>query len=358
MINDSNNFEHQEYSIFHNNSIVNFTICKINQEIMIKSNKYEAKLTHQNIENLTNMKFDNIEKEYNYLLNLFQQNSIKIKDILINQSIILTFIQNGKMIEIILLYNNESKSITHYELNFEFKNLQSDIAQIKKDVHDIHSVIHNNNININQNNNNSNKNNIFDYNTTEFDIYNKFMINNTIAVLNKQIINQKNFINELEKKINEYQESARNLLKEGDKENCKKILAKKKAWVEKIKFFEGVAAVIEEQKSILETTKVIHSTFEKIKIGNRANEEAFKGLNVSDLEAMKEEMDNMKNDQEQFNDREHLEEEDNKIEKKEEEKRKRKRMNKRKKKKKKKKKSKTQKMKKNLNNIKKKDIML
>ena len=30
---------------------------------MIKSNKYEAKLTHQNIENLTNMKFDNIEKE-------------------------------------------------------------------------------------------------------------------------------------------------------------------------------------------------------------------------------------------------------------------------------------------------------
>jgi len=60
MINDSNNFEHQEYSIFHNNSIVNFTICKINQEIMIKSNKYEAKLTHQNIENLINMKFDNI----------------------------------------------------------------------------------------------------------------------------------------------------------------------------------------------------------------------------------------------------------------------------------------------------------
>ena len=137
MINDSNNFEHQEYSIFHNNSIVNFTICKINQEIMIKSNKYEAKLTHQNIENLTNMKFDNIEKEYNYLLNLFQQNSIMTKDIIINQSIILTFIQNSKMIEIILLYNNESKSITHYGLNFEFKNLMSDIAQIKKDEHDI-----------------------------------------------------------------------------------------------------------------------------------------------------------------------------------------------------------------------------
>ena len=137
MINDSNNFEHQEYSIFHNNSIVNFTICKINQEIMIKSNKYETKLTHQDFENLTKMKFDNIEKEYNYILNSFQQNLIMIKDIKINQYILLTFFQNDKIKGIVLLYNNESKSITHYELNFEFKNLMSDIAQIKKDEHDI-----------------------------------------------------------------------------------------------------------------------------------------------------------------------------------------------------------------------------
>ena len=90
------------------------------------------------------MKFDNIEKEYNYLHNLFQQNSIMIKDMIINKSLILSFIQNGKMKDIYLSYNDESKSIIHYELNYEFKNLMSDIAQIKKDVHDIHNVIHNN----------------------------------------------------------------------------------------------------------------------------------------------------------------------------------------------------------------------
>ena len=72
-----------------------------------------------------------------------------IKDIKINQYILFTFFQNNKIKRIVLLYNNENKSITHYELNFEFKNLISDITQIKKDVNDIHSVIHNNKININ-----------------------------------------------------------------------------------------------------------------------------------------------------------------------------------------------------------------
>ena len=55
------------------------------------------------------MKFANIEKEYNYLYNLFQQNSIMIKDMIINKSLILSFIQNGKMKDILLSYNNESK---------------------------------------------------------------------------------------------------------------------------------------------------------------------------------------------------------------------------------------------------------
>ena len=64
MKNDETKFEYQEYFIMHNNSIIKFTICKTNEKIIIKSNNYEAKLNHKYIENLTNMKFDNIEKEY------------------------------------------------------------------------------------------------------------------------------------------------------------------------------------------------------------------------------------------------------------------------------------------------------
>ena len=101
-MNNETKFEYQEYFILHNNSIIKFTIFKTNEEIIIKSNNYEAKLNHQYIENLTNMKFDSIEKEYNYILNLFQQNSIMIKDMIINKSLILSFIQNGKMKDILL----------------------------------------------------------------------------------------------------------------------------------------------------------------------------------------------------------------------------------------------------------------
>ena len=199
MINNGDIFEYQEYFIFYNNSIVKFIICKTNQEILIKSNKYEVKFNHQDIGNLTNIKFDTIEKEYNYFLNLFQQNSILIKEIIINKSMILSFIQNGKMRDITLLYNNENKSIIHYELNFEFKNLVNDIAQIKKDVHDIHNAIHNNNnnINVNQNKNIDNKNNIFDCATKEYELCKNFVIDNTITLLDKQIQNQESYLNEL-----------------------------------------------------------------------------------------------------------------------------------------------------------------
>ena len=199
----------------------------------------------------------------------------------------------------------------------------SDIAQIKKDVHDIHNAIHNNNINISQNNNNNvNKANIFEYNTKEFDIYHNFVIDNTIMVLNKQITNQENYLKELEKKAIEYQESAKNLLKQGDKINCKKLLFEKKKYVDKIKFIEGLLALIEEQKLILENAKQMHIIIKIIKESNRVMKEASKGLSVSDLEALKEEMENSKSGQHELNDffNENSEEKGNKIEKKEEEK--------------------------------------
>ena len=270
MTNNSEKFEYQEYFIFHNNSIVKFTICKTNQEIMIKSNNYEVKLNHQNIENLINMKFDNIEKDYNYILNLFQQNSIMIKDIIINKSMILSFIQNGKMREIILLYNNESKSSTHYELNYEFKNLMNDIAQIKKDVHDIHNAIHNNNININQNNNNINKNNIFDYDTKEFVLYNDFVIDRTIAMLDNEMKNQEKYLCELGNQCNEYMNTAVKVLKEkGDKEKSKKLLIKKKKCQNKMNVIQGIIAFMDEQITLLDNAKLYKNVLKENKMANK-----------------------------------------------------------------------------------------
>ena len=321
MNNKGDIFEYQEFFINHNNSIVKFTVCKTNQEILIKSNKYEAKFNHQKIENLTNMKFDTIEKEYNYFVNLFQQNSILIKNITINISMTISFIQNSKMRDIILLYNNENKSIFHYEFNFEFRNLMNDIAQIKKDVHEIHNAIHNNN-NINQNKNIDNKNNIFGCDTKENQVYKNFVIDNTLKMLNSQIENQNNYFNELEKKSNEYQESAKNVLKEGDKEKCKRILFKRKKCVEKMKTIEGIVAFIEEQKMTLENTKQMNELYRTIENNIKVIKEEVKTMDKDKLELMKEEMEELKADQEDLNDflKNFSDEDDNKEEEKGEDK--------------------------------------
>ena len=89
-----------------------------------------------------------------------------------------------------------------------------------------------------------------------------------------------------------------------------------------MKAIKGLLALIEEQKLILENAKQMHIIIKIIKESNRVMKEASKGLSVSDLEALKEEMENSKSGQHELNDffNENSEEKGNKIEKKEEEK--------------------------------------
>ena len=144
----------------------------------------------------------------------------------------------------------------------------NDIAQIKKDVHDIHDAIHNNNT--------DNKNNIFDSNTKESDLYNNYVIDNTITLMDKQIKIQEDYLDELEKQTNEYHEKAKQLLKEGDKNKSKNYLIKKKRCVDKIKTIEGILVFIEEQKYILNNSREMQKLLNTIKDSEKAIEEASK----------------------------------------------------------------------------------
>ena len=143
-----------------------------------------------------------------------------------NKSITLSFVQNEKMKEIILLYNIGSKSVTHYELNCEFKNLINDIAQIKKDVHEIHQAIHNNDNNINKNTDNKNGN--FDFTPKVFKTLKDFVMDNTISLLSNQITNREKLISEFEKKIDNIKSLAKIELQKGNKIEAKKLVLKKK----------------------------------------------------------------------------------------------------------------------------------
>ena len=290
MMYNQNMFENHEYFIFHNNSVIKFSVCKVNQEIIIKSDYYEVRLDLSNSINLLETQFDTIENVYYYILNLFQMNSIMIKEILIYKSITLSFIQTGKMRELILYYNGQSKSITHYELNAEFGNLMNDIAQIKKDVQEIHHRVVNN-ININnfkdQDENIENKIIDFYFSSPEYEKVRNTLMENTRIMLDKQIKKQEETMDQYEKKMEKMQELAKNELKNGNKDKCKKYLILKKRTLDKIKPLEGILSLIEEQLLILDKSNQMKDIFKTIKDGMKAVEEVNNKMSSDFIEVKK-----------------------------------------------------------------------
>ena len=290
MMYNQNMFENHEYFIFHNNSVIKFSVCKVNQEIIIKSDYYEVRLDLPNSINLLETQFDTIENVYYYILNLFQMNSIMIKEILVYKSITLSFIQTGKMRELILYYNGQSKSITHYELNAEFGNLMNDIAQIKKDVQEIHHRVVNN-ININnfkdQDENIENKIIDFYYSSPEYEKVRNTLMENTRIMLDKQIKKQEETMDQYEKKMEKMQELAKNELKNGNKNKCKKYLILKKRTLDKIKPLEGILSLIEEQLLILDKSNQMKDIFKTIKDAMKAVEEVNNKMSSDFIEVKK-----------------------------------------------------------------------
>ena len=305
MINKEDKFEYQEFFLMNNNSIIKIIICKTNQEIIIKSNNYEVKLNQHNIENLMQTKFESIEKVYNFFLNLFQLNSIMIKEIIINKSMTLTFIQNGKIKEIILLYNSDSKNITHYELNSEFKNLFNDIAQIKNDIHEMSKII-----NSNQNKKEDNEQDGFYISKSDFQILKNFLVDNLLLLIDNQINKQENIIKEKEKKINEYQDIAKQLLKEGKKQECKEYLLLKKITVDSQKPLQGAIEQFKEQKRMLESNKMLRDIFSTLKCSQKISETYFEDINKEKLNLTEEKNKNESNQEENIN---QIKEDDNNI---------------------------------------------
>ena len=290
MMYNQNMFENHEYFIFHNNSVIKFSVCKVNQEIIIKSDYYEVRLDLPNAINLLETQFDTIENVYYFILNLFQMNSIMIKEILIYKSITLSFIQTGKMRELILYYNGQSKSITHYELNAEFGNLMNDIAQIKKDVQEIHHRVVNN-ININnfkdQDENIENKIIDFYFSSPEYEKVRNTLMENTRIMLDKQIKKQEETMDQYEKKMEKMQELAKNELKNGNKNKCKKYLILKKRTLDKIKPLEGILSLIEEQLLILDKSNQMKDIFKTIKDAMKAVEEVNNKMSSDFIEVKK-----------------------------------------------------------------------
>ena len=124
----------------------------------------------------------------------------------------------------------------------------------------------------------------------------------TADMLQKKIDEQELKIKNIETKTNAMQNEAKAKLKAGDKAGAKRILAKKKKYVEQIKQLEGAMAMMEEQKFMLENASHTKDVVNAIKQGNAAVKEASKGMSVEDLDTIKGEMEDLKANQDELND--------------------------------------------------------
>ena len=124
----------------------------------------------------------------------------------------------------------------------------------------------------------------------------------TADMLNQKIKEQELKIENIEKKTKALQDEAKAKLKAGDKAGAKRILAKKKKYVEQIKQLEGAMAMMEEQKFMLENASHTKDVVNAIKEGNAAVKEASKGMSVEDLDNIKGEMEDLKANQDELND--------------------------------------------------------
>ena len=124
----------------------------------------------------------------------------------------------------------------------------------------------------------------------------------TADMLQKKIDEQELKIKNIETKTNAMQNEAKAKLKAGDKAGAKRILAKKKKYVEQIKQLEGAMAMMEEQKFMLENVAQTKDVVNAIKQGNAAVKEASKGMSVEDLDTIKGEMEDLKANQDELND--------------------------------------------------------
>ena len=106
-----NLLDFEEYYVIKEKAEYKFIIGKCSNDIIIKCGKYELILNNNDLSKLTNSIFNTIDDAFLFIVNIFKENKVIIKDIIINKTITLLlniYINNKpKDIEIILLYNKK-----------------------------------------------------------------------------------------------------------------------------------------------------------------------------------------------------------------------------------------------------------
>ena len=205
-----NNKLSEEYYLTKDNTIYKVIVGKLNNTIIINCKRYETTFKNNELSILTKQELNSIDEEYEFIINLFEDNKVSIKEIKKDDYISLKLKINNfneeKEIELSLKYYNfyENLFITKFNnsainnLFIKIKNMDKEINSLKNELQNLKRNHINNNINDNLNNfninnrnniNNNNRNNINNRNL----IFNNNMADNSGC---KEIKLLKNLVND------------------------------------------------------------------------------------------------------------------------------------------------------------------
>ena len=155
--------DYEEYYLIKEKAAYKFIIGKTSNGVIIKCKNYELTFNNNDLFIFTKSKFETIDDSFLFIINIFEENKVTIKDIIINKTITLLlniYISNrSKDICMTLLYNKSNKDLIINELNNNYNNLKKDINYLNNEINLLKDEINqlkndkiNNNIKINNNN--------------------------------------------------------------------------------------------------------------------------------------------------------------------------------------------------------------
>ena len=118
--NFENLFKYEVYYLIKENNVYKIKITKKENEIIINCKNYKFILNNNNLSIITKSISNNVEQIYEFIINIFEQNKVIIKDIKIHRSIKLTlktYTQKKEQdVEILLLYDINDINNNYYKL--------------------------------------------------------------------------------------------------------------------------------------------------------------------------------------------------------------------------------------------------
>ena len=133
-----NLFDYEEYYLIKEKAAYKFIIGKRSNDIIIKCKNYELTFNNNDLSILIKSYIKTIDEAFLFIINIFEENKVIIKDIVINKTITLLFniyIYNKQNdIEMILLYNKTNKDLIINEINNNYNKLKKDINYLNNEI--------------------------------------------------------------------------------------------------------------------------------------------------------------------------------------------------------------------------------